>query len=71
MKTGKKCGICQKELLPHEVALFHSGKGNLVQLHTGDGIVLIHWACAEPYETTSELLQAVTGGRQNLDYLES
>ncbi len=71
MKPDRKCGICHKPFMTHEVALFHSGKGNLVQVHTDKGIVLIHWSCAQPYETTSELLQAVTGGRQNLDYLES
>ena len=68
-QTLERCGICQKPLMPHETALFRSGKGNLIQVHTKKGLVLVHWECASPYRTTSELVRAVTGGAEDLDYL--
>ena len=63
------CGVCRKPLLPHETALFRSGRGNLIQLHTRSGPVLVHWECASAFRTTSDLMRAVTGGMEHIDYL--
>ncbi len=64
------CPVCKKTILPHEVALFFSGKGNLVQMRTGTEVVLIHQECANSFETRSDLLCFLTDGREDLSWLE-
>ena len=73
-KTGNeaamKCPVCKETILPHETALFFSGKGNLVQMRVRESIVLIHSECADSFETRSDLLRFLTDGREDLSWLE-
>ncbi|NOY23428.1 MAG: hypothetical protein GXO70_07950 [Acidobacteria bacterium] len=64
------CPVCKETILPHEVALFFSGKGNLVQMRIGVEVVLIHQECADSFETRSDLLRFLTDGKEDLSWLE-
>jgi len=64
------CPVCDERLLPHELALFHSGKGNLIQIHTRKGPVWVHPECAEKFETRNQLVQFVTEGADDHSWLE-
>jgi len=64
------CPVCKKTILPHEVALFFSGKGNLVQMRVEEDVVLVHWECADSFETRSHLLRFLTNGKDDLSWLE-
>jgi hypothetical protein len=65
-----KCPVCQEGILPHEVALFYSGKGNLVQMRVAERVILVHEECADSFDTRSQLLQFLTDGKHNLNWLE-
>ncbi|PJB83061.1 MAG: hypothetical protein CO090_01765 [Acidobacteria bacterium CG_4_9_14_3_um_filter_49_7] len=64
------CPVCRTVILPHEVALFFSGKGNLVQMRVEEDVVLIHEECADSFETRSKLLSFLTNGKDDLSWLE-
>ncbi len=66
----RSCPVCGEKILPHEEALFFSGRGNLVQMWVGERVVLIHRECADSFETRSELLRFLTRGKADLSWLE-
>ena len=67
---ARVCPVCKEMILPHEVALFFSGKGNLVQMRVEKAVVLVHFECADSFETRSELLRFLTDGKSDLSWLE-
>ncbi len=69
-KDARICPVCEKTVFPHEVALFFSGKGNLVQMRMGENVVLIHEECADSFGTRSKLLSFLTNGKDDLSWLE-
>jgi len=67
---GRECPICKETILPHEIALFFSGRDNLVQLRVGNEIILLHRHCADSFETRSSLLRFLTNDKEDLSWLE-
>ena len=68
--NSDKCAVCDEVILPHEKALFLSGRGNLVQIQWSGRTFLIHPECAQDFPTRSELFRYVTGGEADLSWLE-
>ena len=66
----RTCPVCNELIFPHEIALFFSGKGNLIQMRVNDDVLLIHRECAESFGTGSELLRFLTNGAADLSWLE-
>ncbi len=64
------CPVCKERILPHEVALFFSGRDNLVKIYIKDDYILVHHECLKKYESVSELVKEITGGKTDLSYLE-
>ncbi len=64
------CPVCKERILPHELALFYGGKDNLAKIYLKEGYVLVHFECLEKYPSMSELVKDITGGEEDLSYLE-
>ena len=68
--ANRHCPLCKEVFLPHETALFYSGRCNLAKIYLSDGYVLVHHECAEQYPTTSELVKALTEGKEDFSHME-
>lgn len=71
MNFNDKCPICHEHFLPHETALFFSGRCNLAKIYVDDVSYLIHLHCVDTFKTHSDLIKFLSNGKKDNSFLES
>jgi len=69
-KHNDICPVCNEHFMPHEIALFFSGRCNLAQIYIDDISLLVHHHCVEKFKTHNNLIKFLSGGKKDNDYLE-
>lgn len=69
-KYNEICPICNEVFLPHETALFLSGRCNLTKVYIDNTFFLIHPECEETFETRGDLVKFLSKGKVDNSYLE-
>jgi hypothetical protein len=69
-KPNEICPVCKEKFLPHETALFFSGRCNLAKVYVDDTFYLVHHHCVEEFKTHGELVKRLSDGKKDNSYLE-